>query len=94
MKNVYGDAFAELIDLVRNSRDICVQRVEEFTKAKGALLNLGDARYDCYSTMVGTNEYRAVKVIERLAVSLFQQRKNSHFSFYPINPCYAKMAPE
>lgn len=94
MKNVYGDAFAELIDLVRNSRDICVQRVEEFTKAKGALLNLGDARYDCYSTMVGTNEYRAVKVIERLAVSLFQQRKNPHFSFYPIKPCYAKMVPE
>ena len=68
MKNVYGDAFAELIDLVRNSRDVCIQGVEEFTKAKGTLLNIGDARYNCYSTMVETNEFRAVKVIERLAV--------------------------
>lgn len=94
MTKIYEDAFSELISLVRDSRDGCVQRTEDYSKAKGSLLNLGDARYISYASMVGTNEYRAVKVIERLAASLFQQRKDSRFSFYPIDPRYSRMMPE
>lgn len=94
MKNIYEDVFSELIRLVRDSRDDCVQRMEDSSKAKGALLNLGDTRYHSYASMVETNEFRAVKTIERLVVSLFQQRNDPRFSFYPIDPRYSRMMPE
>lgn len=94
MKNIYEDVFSEVISLVRDSRDSCVRRTEEYSKAKGTLLNLGDARYHSYANMIETNEFRAVKAIERLTVSLFQQRNDPRFSFYPIDPRYSRMMPE
>lgn len=94
MKNIYEDVFSEVISIVRASRDGCVQRIEDYSKAKGALLNLGDTRYRSYASMVETNEFRAVKAIERLTVSLFQQRSDPRFSFYPIDPRYSRMVPE
>lgn len=94
MENIYEDVFSELIRLVRDSRDGSVQRMEDYSKAKGALLNLGDTRYRSYASMVDTNEFRAIRAIERLTVSLFQQRKDPRFSFYPIDPRYSRMMPE
>lgn len=94
MTNIYEVVFSEVISLVRDSRDGCVQRMEDYSKAKGALLNLGDRRYHSYASMVETNEFRAVKAIERLTVSLFQQRNDPRFSFYPIDPCFSRMMPE
>jgi len=94
MTSIYEDVFSELIGIVRDSRDGCIQRMEEYAKAKGSLLNLGDERYNIYTTMVGTNEYRAVKVIERLTAKLFQQRNDLRFSLYPVDACYAGMDPE
>ena len=94
MTNIYEDVFSEVIRIVRDSRDGCVQRTEEYSKAKGSLLNLGDARYHSYANMVDTNEFRAVKAVERLTVSLFQQRNDPRFSFYPIDPRYSRMLPE
>lgn len=94
MTNIYEDVFSELISIIRDSRDGCVQRTEEYSKAKGSLLNLGDARYHSYASMVDTNEFRAVKAVERLTVSLFQQRNDPRFSFYPIDPCYLGMLSE
>ena len=38
--------------------------------------------------MVETNEYRAAKVIESLAVSLFSEYNIANFSFYPIAPTF------
>lgn len=94
MTNIYEDVFSELIRLVQDSRDGCVQRMEDYSKAKGALLNLGDTRYHSYASMVETNQYRAVKAIERLVVLLFQKRNDPNFSFYPIAPRYSRMIPE
>lgn len=94
MTNIYEDVFSEVVSIVRDSRDGCVQRTEEYSKAKGSLLNLGDARYHSYANMVDTNEFRAVKAVERLTVSLFQQRNDPRFSFYPIDPRYSRMLPE
>ena len=94
MTNIYEDVFSEVVSIVRDSRDDCVQRTEEYSKAKGSLLNLGDARYHSYASMVDTNEFRAVKAVERLTVSLFQQRNDPRFSFYPIDPRYSRMLPE
>ena len=94
MTNIYEDVFSELIRLVRDSRDGSVQRMEDYSKAKGALLNLGDTRYRSYASMVDTNEFRAIKAIERLTVSLFQQRNDPRFSFYPIDPRHSRMMPE
>ena len=74
MKKIYEKSFNELLELVRDSRDDSVRRTEEFVKAKNSVLNLGDARFISYSNMVGTSEIRAVKVIERLAVSLIEDR--------------------
>ena len=92
MKNIYEKSFAELIELVRDSRDDCVRRTEEFVKARNSVLNLGDARFIIYSNMVGTSEIRAVKVVERLAVALIEDKKMNEFSLYPIDPEYRKMA--
>lgn len=94
MSSCYEEVFSELMCLVRDSRDSCVQRMEDYSKAKGSLLNLGDMHYNSYSNMVDTNESRAVKFIERLAVALFQQRNDPRFFFYPIDPRYARMEPE
>lgn len=94
MKNIYEDVFSEVISIVRDSRDSCVSRMEEYSKAKGTLLNLGDAWYQSYEIIVETNESRAVKAIERLTASLFQQRNDPRFSFYPLDPHYSRMMPE
>ena len=91
MKKIYEKSFNELLELVRDSRDDCVRRTEEFVKAKNSILNLGDARFISYSNMVGTSEIRAVKVIERLAVSLIEDRKMAGFSLYPIDPKFRKL---
>ena len=91
MKKIYEKSFNELLELVRDSRDDCVRRTEEFVKAKNSVLNLGDARFISYSNMVGTSEIRAVKVIERLAVSLIEDRKMAGFSLYPIDPKFRKL---
>lgn len=86
MKNIYEKCFDKLLKLVRDSRDNCVRRTEEFAKAKNSILNLGDVRFISYSNMVGTSEIRAVKLIERLAVSLIEARKIAEFSLYPVDP--------
>ncbi len=88
MKNIYEKCFDKLLKLVRDSRDNCVRRTEEFAKAKNSILNLGDVRFISYSNMVGTSEIRAVKLIERLAVSLIEARKIAEFSLYPVDPEY------
>lgn len=94
MKSLYKKSFTELIELIRDSRDDCVRRTEEFIKAKNSVLNLGDARFVSYSNMVGTSEMRAMKVVERLAVALIEDRKMDGFSMYPIDPESRKLAPE
>ena len=88
MRNIYEKYFAELLWMVRTSRDRCVELTEEFYKERGSLLNLGDVRYKSYCNMVETNESRAVTTIEQIAVLLFQERNVSYFSLYPIDPRY------
>ena len=91
MDSLYEKSFNDLIELVRDSRDDCVRRTTEFIKAKNSVLNLGDTRFLSYSNMIGTSEMRAVKVIERLAVSLIEDRKLTEFSLYPIDSDARKM---
>ena len=79
MGNIYEKYFAELLWMVRTSRDRCVEFTEEFYKERGSLLNLGDVRYNSYCNMVETNESRAVTTIEQIAVLLFQ---------FPLLSCY------
>lgn len=86
MESIYGQVFSELILMLKAGRESCEQRMEVFTKARGAVLNLGDERYNLYSQMVGTNEMKAVRKLEQLAVSLFQQKQLQAFSLYPLDP--------
>lgn len=37
MKNIYEKCFDKLLKLVRDSRDNCVRRTEEFAKAKNSI---------------------------------------------------------
>lgn len=91
MKDYYKMVFAELIDMMESSRDACIQNTENYGDAKGAVLSLGDARFASYASMVGTNELRAAKAIERLAVLLFEASKDKTFSLYPIDHSYRFM---
>lgn len=94
MSNCYDTAFSELINLIKKSRDDSVKFCENSDKAFGAVLVLGDNRYKCYSTMVETNEYRATKSIERLAVSLLQMKNEDKFMLYPIESYYQKLCAD
>lgn len=86
MKQAYRDALDKLIDLVEHSRDTLLSNHEKFEESLGSLIFLGDKKYGAYSSMVETNEYRAAKVIETLAVTLFSEHSNTSFSLYPIAP--------
>lgn len=92
MGNYYDEYFSELINLITDNRDICVQSCEENNEALESLLALGDGRYKCYSSMVETNEHRATKIIESLAVLLFQKQNESNFMLYPVETCYQKLS--
>lgn len=91
MESIYNVAFMELISIIETNRDQCVLRSEAYGEAKGSVLSLGDERFNSYSSMVKTNEARAVKVIERLAVMLFEEKKEKFFSLYPIESRYRLM---
>lgn len=93
MKQAYLEALDKLIDLVERSRDVLLSNHEKYEESLGALIFLGDKRYGAYSSMVETNEYRATKVIESLAVSLFSEYNTANFSFYPVAPVF-KALPE
>lgn len=75
MKNCYEAAFDELTSLIEASRDKSVQLTEGYEKSIGDILSLGDSRFASYSSIVKTNKLRAAKVIENLAVSLFEAKK-------------------
>ena len=92
MGNYYDKYFSKLINLITNNRDACVQFCEESNGALGALLSLGDGRYKSYSSMVETNEYRATKIIEALAVLLLQKQDESNFMLYPVEACYRNLS--
>ena len=83
MKQAYLEALNKLIDLVERSRDDLLSIHEKYEESLGSLIILGDKRYGAYSSLVKTNEYRAIKVIESLAVSLFSEYNTANFSFYP-----------
>lgn len=91
MKKIYEKSFTELTELVRDSRNNCIRRTDEFFTSVNSVLNLGDTRFISYSNMVGTSEMRAVKVIERLAVTLIEDRKIAGFSLYPVDLAFRKM---
>lgn len=93
MKNCYEAAFDELTSLIEASRDKSVQLTEGYEKSIGDILSLGDSRFASYSSIVKTNKLRAAKVIENLAVSLFEAKKNKSFSLYPIDSYYRKLNP-
>lgn len=92
MGNYYDEAFSELINLITNSRDANIHFYDETNEAFGSLLSLGDSRYKSYSLMVETNEYRATKIIEKLAVLLFQKKGGNNFTLYPVEACYQKLS--
>ena len=93
MKTCYEAAFNELVNLMESSRDRNVQLTETYEKSIGDILSLGDSRFASYSSVVETNKLRAAKVIEDLAVSLFDMKKNKSFSLYPIDPHYRMLDP-
>lgn len=88
MRSIYADTFTELIGTIEKNRDECVQRNQSYGEAKGAVLSLGDSRFGSYSSMVATNEARAAKAIERIAISLFESNNDWPFELYPVDPHY------
>lgn len=94
MGNFYDETFSELSGMITNSRDRCVQLCKEYVKSSGALFLLGDERYKSYSSMVENNEYRAAKIIEKLAVLLLQKQNKNNFMFYPVEFRYQFLSVE
>lgn len=84
MEKYYENEFNELLDLVRNSRDKQLQVSNDISSIVSPLFSLGDDRFASYHSMVDTNEYRAAKAIERIAVELVKERKLQYFALYPI----------
>lgn len=94
MKRVYIDALEKLIDLVTQSRDLIVNNHDKFEQSLGDMIYLGDKKFGVYHSMVETNEYRATKVIESIAVELFSELGCSTFGLYPVEPKYARLSED
>lgn len=75
---------------MQQSRDKIYETHDQFEKSMGALIFLGDSRFGTYSSMVSTNEYRASKVIESLAVTLFSEQNKSDYVLYPVESAYER----
>lgn len=90
MKKAYSIALDSLIDIVQKSRDKIYENHGRFEKSMGALIFLGDSRFGTYSSIVSANEYRASKVIESLAVTLFSEQNKSNYILYPVDSAYER----
>lgn len=91
MKDCYKQELVSLTDLVQRSRDKLYENYKNFEQASGSLIHLGDPNYGAYNTMVETNEYRAAKAVERIAVALLDEYNIEGVSLYPIEMCYANL---
>lgn len=94
MHQIYETAIENLLKLVEASADKLTVTHGQYTEAVNPLIVLGDKRLGTYSSIVEANEYRAAKVIERIAVSIFAQMDMPTFEYYPVNSRYAKLPPE
>jgi len=94
MKKIYETAIESLLRLVVASADTLTINHGQYEEALNPLILLGDKRLGAYSSIVETNEYRAAKVIERIAVSLFEQSADLKFEYYPIDKQYARLPQE
>ena len=91
MEKIYETAIANLLELVAASADALTINHGQYEEALNPLILLGDKRLGTYSSLVESNEYRAAKVIERIALSLFEQSADLEFDYYPIDKQYARL---
>ena len=74
MKACYVKYLSELINMVEKSRESILNNHNRFEEEIGDLAFLGDKRYGAYKAIVDTNEYRAAKTVEKIAVALLCER--------------------
>lgn len=83
MRKYYLRAMNELIELVEKSRDF-LRSHNSVHNSLGSLLRLGDDNYNEYVRLVQTNEFRAAKSIESIAVGLLSETEHPYFELYPV----------
>ena len=93
MKACYVKYLSELINMVEKSRESILNNHNRFEEEIGDLAFLGDKRYGAYKAIVDTNEYRAAKTVEKIAVALLCENKDINFSLYPIDGRLSKLPP-
>ncbi len=93
MKACYAEYLSELINMVEKSRESILNNHDRFEEEIGDLAFLGDKRYGAYKAIVDTNEYRAAKTVEKIALALLYENKNINFSLYPIDSRFSKLPP-
>ncbi len=85
MKDCYKQELSYLIEIVTKSRELIIKNHEKFKNSTNSLFALGDEIFEKYASIVFTNEFRASKSIERIAVSLFTKMNYNGFQLYPID---------
>lgn len=94
MEHFYKEEFDELLDLITRGRIATEKFYPSFENSLGNLFQLGGQQFKHYSSLVNTNELRAVKTIEKIAVKLIDEKNLSNFSMYPIKECYKRLSEE
>lgn len=90
MKHYYSESLSRLVEIIEKSREAILNNHNLFDEAIGDLIFLGDQRYRAYSSIVETNEYRIIKEIETIAISLLSENKNTKLRFYTIDEKFKK----
>lgn len=91
MKDLYEQAFSELLRKVRGRKEIVSAQHQAISESIGSLFCLGDNKFKEYSLMVRTDESHAAHVIEAIAVSLFIEGHCQNYELYPVDGRFSNL---
>ena len=94
MKKIYETAIENLLEIISTSVNTLKINHHQYDENLNPLILLGDQRLGSYSSIVATNEYRAAKVIEQIAIAMFEQSVDLCFEYYPIDKIYTSLPQE
>lgn len=94
MEKIYEIAIQKLLELVAKSTEALTINHGQYEESINPFICLGDKRLGAYSSIVETNEYRVARIIEHIAVALFEQNADLSFDYYPIDKKYNKLPQE
>ncbi|MGR9049742.1 hypothetical protein ACQ4XT_14035 [Halobacillus faecis] len=93
-RNLYFYTFDQLLKRVVKSRDNLSSPLNTHLRENtGRIYDIGGNDFRVYSSIVATNEVRAISAISKLLIKLFEQN-GMHYEMYPVDSKFSRMLPE